>query len=317
MLGDMRPADAIFILGVTPRSGTNYLSALLCSHPDCGPAREPVHEDLFLQHAHLLRAYTSAVRAAWDPDWGEFQDDLLDRLHETLGEALISFLWVDRDRRLVTKSPSVQNLGFFFTLFPHTRLVILIRDGRSVVQSAMSTFGWDFDTAARLWADGAEEIRRFDETHNGSGLPYRIVRYEDLVTAMEPTMAEILAFLELDRERFDFTGAAQQPVLGSSIFGRGRSAVKWEPVAKDASFAPLDRWRAWEPRLHERFEWIGGTSLRYFGYEATPARPTSTLWPVRQRLLDGRWRTRRLARRAKYWSLRRLAGVGTRRREGG
>jgi hypothetical protein len=318
MLGDIRPADAIFILGVTPRSGTNYLSALLCSHPDCASAREPVHEDLFLQHAHLLRAYTSAVRTAWDPGWGVFPEDLPDKLHERLGEALISFLWMEPGRRLVTKSPSVQNLDFFFTLFRHSRLLILIRDGRSVVQSAMSTFGWDFDTAARLWNQGAEEIRRFDEANRDSGLPYRIVRYEDLVIALEPTMAEILDFLALDRERFNFPGAAQLPVRGSSaFFGPGRSEVNWEPAAKDATFAPLERWRAWEPRLHERFAWIGGTNLQYFGYDATPARPTSTLWPIRQRVLDGRWRTRRLARRARSWSLRQLAGLAARRRGGG
>ena len=35
----------------------------------------------------------------------------------------------------------------FFAFFPCARLLILVRDGRSVVQSAVDTFGWDFDTA--------------------------------------------------------------------------------------------------------------------------------------------------------------------------
>jgi protein-tyrosine sulfotransferase len=246
----MPHADPIFILGVMPRSGTNYLWDLICSHPDCAPAREPIHEDLFLQHAHLLEAYIEAVQRAWDPAWGTFADDLPAKLWASLGDGLISFLWVERSRRLVTKSPSVRNLALFFGLFPRARLLILIRDGRSAVQSAMATFNWDFDTAANLWAEGAEEIRQFDRAHRDSGLSYRIVRYEDLVDDVEPVMAELLDFLNLDRDRFDFAAAGGLPVRGSSaFFGPGQAAVNWEPVEKDAAFAPKERWREWDLSL--------------------------------------------------------------------
>jgi protein-tyrosine sulfotransferase len=302
----MPHADPIFILGVMPRSGTNYLWDLICSHPDCAPAREPIHEDLFLQHAHLLKAYTGAVQRAWDPAWGVFADDLPAKLSASLGDGLISFLWVERNRRLVTKSPSVRNLALFFCLFPQARLLILIRDGRSAVQSAMTTFNWDFDTAAHLWAEGAEEIRQFDQAHRNSGLSYRIVRYEDLVDDVEPVMAELLDFLDLDRDRFDFAAAAGLPIRGSSaFFGPGRAAVNWEPVEKDAAFAPKERWREWDPILLRRFEWIAGDQLRRFGYQGSPDRPTSVLWPLGQRMLDWRWQGGRFARRAGYWVQRR------------
>jgi protein-tyrosine sulfotransferase len=304
VLPDVAKADPIFILGITPRSGTNFLSDLLCSHPDCSPAREPVHEDLFLQHADLLQVFTSAVHTAWDPGWGSFEATS-DRLHQAIGDGLISFLWTERDRRLVTKSPSVRNLGFFFTLFPRARLIILVRDGRSVVQSSMATFGWDFDTAAHLWAEGAEAIRRFDLTHRGLGLPYRIVRYEDLVDEMEPILSELLDFLDLDRQRFDFQAATRLPVRGSSaFFGVGRASVNWEPVEKDHGFAPKQRWRDWSPTLLQRFEWIAGEQLRYFGYQESPPRPGGLLWPAGQRLRDLRWRSGRFARRAGWWAQR-------------
>ena len=74
-----------------PRSGTNFLWDLICSHPDCAPAREPIHEDLFLQHADLLEAYIAAVQRAWDPAWGAFADDLPARARCILGDGLISF----------------------------------------------------------------------------------------------------------------------------------------------------------------------------------------------------------------------------------
>lgn len=313
----MPHADPIFILGVMPRSGTNYLWDLICSHPDCAPAREPIHEDLFLQHAHLLEAYTGAVQRAWDPAWGVFADDLPAKLSASLGDGLISFLWVERTRRLVTKSPSVRNLTLFFRLFPQARLLILIRDGRSAVQSAMTTFNWDFDTAAHLWSEGAEEIRQFDQAHRDSGLSYRIVRYEDLVDDVEPVMAELLDFLDLDRDRFDFAAAAGLPVRGSSVlFGPGRAAVNWEPVEKDHAFAPKERWREWDPTLVRRFEWIAGDQLRVFGYQGSPDRPTSFLWPLGQRLLDWRWQGGRFARRAGYWVQRRAHATRRHRGQG-
>jgi Sulfotransferase family len=316
--GEPSNHDPIFILGVMPRSGTNYMHDLLCLHPDCAAAREPIHEDLFLQHADLLLAYLSAVRRAWDPGWGTFDDALPGDLQAALGDGLISFLWVDRDRRLVTKSPSVRNLGTFFALFPRARLLILIRDGRSAVQSSMATFGWDFDTAAHLWAEGAEEIRRFDRAHRHRKLAYRIVRYEDLLDDVETALKDILAFLDLDPDRFDFASAVRLPVRGSSaFFGPGRTAVNWDPVDRDAAFSPKERWRDWEPALLQRFEWIAGDQLRYFGYQGSAARPGTLVSPMRQRLLDWRWRSGRFARRAGYWLQRRArtarAAAGGRR----
>src|SRR4029453_18289993 len=97
---DMEAADPVFIHGIMPRSGTNYLWDLLCSHPACAPARLPVREDLFLEHSDHLADFVEAVRSAWDPSWGDFSDELINRLYAGLGEGLTSFLWIDRDRRV-------------------------------------------------------------------------------------------------------------------------------------------------------------------------------------------------------------------------
>jgi Sulfotransferase family len=287
----LQQADPIFIHGVMPRSGTNFLWDLLLLHPACGPGRPPIREDLFLEHSDHLLAFTSAVRGSWDPAWGTFADDLSDRFHETLGDGLVSFLWVDHERRLLTKSPSVRHLDRFFTFFPRARLLVLVRDGRSVVQSCMATFGWDFDTAARRWARAADEVRRFDERHCHRGLPYRIVRYENLVDDLDATMSGILAFLGLAREAFDFQAAARLPVRGSSAyFGHRRDSVHWEPVERDAGFDPRARWRAWAPELHQRFDWIAGRQLRQLGYEPAPPPPRPAAQALRHHLLDWRWR---------------------------
>jgi hypothetical protein len=79
-------ANPIFIHGILPRSGTNYLWDLLLLHPDASPPVVPVREDLFLNHSDHLIAFTSAVQSSWDPAWGTFGPDLTARLHHEIGK---------------------------------------------------------------------------------------------------------------------------------------------------------------------------------------------------------------------------------------
>ncbi len=303
---DIHPADPVFIQGILPRSGTNFLWDLLLLHPDCGRARGPVNEDLFLDHSDPLVAFVAAVNAAWDPRWGTFSADLPEHLHAAIGEGLVSFLWTDRSRRLVSKSPSVRNLDRFFEFFPWARLLILVRDGRSVVQSAVDTFGWDFDRAARAWAEAADVIRRFQQTEVERHDRWRLVRFEDLVKDPEPPLREIFDFLGLDASRYDFDAARNLPVRGSSAFGREDGQVHWEAVAKNAAFTPTDRWRSWSSAQLKRFDWLVGSHLVDFGYAPLPA-GFSMLERLQHTIGDYRWQTARMARVFLYQLRRRAA----------
>jgi hypothetical protein len=239
------------------------------------------------------------VRAAWDPIWGSFGAGLQDQFYAGLGEGLVSFLWVDRDRRLVTKSPAVRHLERFFTFFSSARLLILVRDGRSVVQSSMDTFGWDFDRACRAWAAAADTIHRFQQAESGRAERWRVVRYEDLVDDTERELRLIFEFLGLDAARYDFDAGANLPVRGSSWFGRQSTRVHWETVPKDASFAPKERWRTWSDEQLERFEWLAGEQLHAFGYSGSPPR-IALAGSVRHTVRDWRWSVERAARWAIY-----------------
>lgn len=285
---EIDPAGPIFIQGIQGRSGTNFLWDLLLLHPDCSRGREPVNEDMFLDQSDHLAQFVAAVRASWDPAWGTFGPDVLEQLYAGIGEGLVSFLWTDRARRLVTKSPSVRHLDRFFTLFPSARLLILVRDGRSVVQSCMDTFGWDFDRVCRAWAQAADTIRRFQQTESARENRWRLMRYEDLVDDMEGQLRSIFEFLGLDAMRYDFEAARNLPVRGSSWFGRQSNGVHWEAVAKDASFAPKERWRSWSVKQLDRFDWLAGEQLRAFGYAAPHARISVTR-SIGHILRDWRW----------------------------
>ena len=305
-MNDLHSADPIFIHGILPRSGTNFLWDLLLLHPDCARAREPVNEDLFLDCSDHLVQFIDAVRAYWNPAWGTFPADLPDAMSQSIGEGLVSFLWTDRQRRLVTKSPSVAHLDRFFTFFPSARLLILVRDGRSVVQSAMDTFGWDFDRGCRAWAAAAGTIGRFQQAESSRADRWRVVRYEDLVDDSEGQLRSIFEFLKLDPTRYDFEAARNLPVRGSSAFGRHDGPVNWEVVAKDASFAPKERWRSWSAAQFDRFDWLAGERLVVFGYTSSRHR-RSMGRSIAHTLRDWRWHAATTARRLLHTARVRVA----------
>jgi protein-tyrosine sulfotransferase len=292
-------APPIFIHGILPRSGTNFLWDLLLLHPACVAPREPIREDLFLDHSDHLLAFAAAARRAWDPRWGSFAADLPDQLCAGVGEGLLSFLWTDRTRRLVTKSPSVRNLDRFFTFYPTAKLVILVRDGRSVVQSGIDTFGWDFERGCRTWAEAAATIQRFAILEAGRTSAWRLVRYEDLLDDPEGQLRRLFEFLDLDPDSYDFAAARNLPVRGSSAFGREGRDVHWDLVPKDASFAPKERWRSWTPAQLERFEWLAGPQSCHFGYAAVKASAVRVN-PAKHTWLDWRWTTTRAIKTAIY-----------------
>lgn len=129
--------EPIFIIGITQRCGTNFLYDLLRLHPDCG-APSLIWEDYLAANSDLLDSYVNSVSKLWARSLG---DGLKDELYRHLGDGLISFLTEQIDtKRVLTKTPSIRNLGNFFKLFPHARLLILIRDGRAVVESSVKSF---------------------------------------------------------------------------------------------------------------------------------------------------------------------------------
>ncbi len=284
-----RPHQPIFLLGILPRCGTNYLLDLLRVHPDCR-APEPVWEDFFLYHADRLREYVDAVYDHWTPGWG-VDDTLRDRLFEQLGGGMIAFLAERASaRRVVTKTPRIDNLHFFFTLFPDAHLLILVRDGRSVVESGVKSFGWYREAAIHSWAAAARTILQFDATNRSSGANYRIVRYEDLWDDLERELRRLLSFLELDPEVYDFDAAAHLPVRGSSkVREHGGAAIHWKPVARTRAFDPMSRWRHWSRARHERFNWVAGRYLTDLGYEPLSFKSNRPLWAAWNRLHDAKW----------------------------
>lgn len=278
-------SSPIFIMGIMPRSGTVWLRQLLLQHPQCAGA--PPWEDWLVPNAHWLRQYVRAVYRFWQP-----RDEVREEwLYEALGRGLLS-IWKSRigDKRLVTKTPSVRNLNLFFKLFPQAYLLVLIRDGRAVVESAARTSGLDHETGARAWARAAREIIGFRQGAVDGTDRMLLIRYEDLYTDLEAELRRILNFVRLPVDEYDFEAARNLPVRGSSAVSRMPSGrVHWTPVEKTAAFQPLMRWQSWSRLRHERFNWIAARYLEAFGYEPLRFGGLRMGWTMLNLLFDLRW----------------------------
>jgi hypothetical protein len=199
----------------------------------------------------------------------------------------------DEQRRVVSKTPSMDNLDLVDRLFPDARLILLIRDGRAVVESGMKSFNWTFEAATRRWADAARNLARFDEAHRGTGLRYRILRYEDLYSQPEVELPRLHDFLGLAPTAAKLADLADIPVRGSSVKGEA-ARVHWAAVAKPAGFNPLERFSHWSPAQHARFNWLAGDAMALFGYDLALPAGAAAYWRARNRWLDLRqtWRSR-------------------------
>ncbi len=315
---DSNPQEArinpVFFLGIMPRSGTNYVYNLLRLHPECNCVTDGnMVEDYLLFHANLLSRYADVVCNYWGEFWKHLDDPPMSKdvyqtlkghLCKSLGDGLISYFEQPGDRRkIITKTPSVRNLHYFFKLFPDAQLMILVRDGRSVVESAVKSFGHSYEDATQRWANAAHTILEFDATHQEFKSQYRIIKYEDVLDNLEKTLTEMFDFMGVDISVYDFNQVEQLPVMGSSAF---YDEGGWKRVSNTKDFDPRQRWSSWSTAQQERFNWVAGDAMVHLGYmeeaDRSSQTPQNSVWHA---VLDQKWQLKEWVQ-AKTFALERL-----------
>lgn len=303
-----------FILGIRQRSGTNYIYRLLKLHPDCtGPG--PIWEDFFVARSKILNKYTNRVYKSWDPTWGvhkkiSYPQKMLLRY---FGDAISRFLRLqitgysvnqsdanqefteeNGPKLLLTKTPSVAGIENFFDLFPDAYLIIIIRDGRAVVESGVRSFEWNYEDAMWRWREGARAILNLKENYQNSNKKFLIVKYEDLLMDEKCELLKIFGFLGLNPEVFDFDLAKSLGVTGSCEVKKHAGVVHWQEAEKGKDFNPLTRFSNWDRKRHERFNWIAESQMSRLGYDIEAISSNRYLSVIRNRFLDAKWALRRI-----------------------
>jgi hypothetical protein len=279
--------NPIFLLSVCPRSGSNYLEALLSLHPQCRKSGLP--EDFFLANSETLLNFCRSVAESWD-DWWRPRLGGPSRLAAHIGTALLRFAVPDPeeegpvgDCRLMLRSPTTEGIAAATTLFPNAHVVVLVRGGPATVESGRRSFGWPYEEAMLAWRNSVRGVLSF--LTGVDGRRCQLIRFEDLIADPAREMASVIDFLGLDPVLYPFNRVDAIPVFGSSSFGRAPGEeVHWGPVPRDASFDPLTRARSWPPRRLRRFAWLAGAEQRRLGY---PVHSVSPIGCVGNVVLDG------------------------------
>lgn len=261
---------AIFVHGVLPRSGTNFLADVLDLHPDV--------------HAHPGRLWEFPLLYV-APGAAALQQEFLfmfKRNREVMGRfdmlAYLASGWLRAlqaeagDRRVMLKSPHVQGITLFPHLFPNDILLLCLRDGRDVIHSSLGTFGRrtfrakSLGEMAREWRHGAEVILSFAEGGANAHRNALVVRYEAMVDQPEGTVRAILRHAGLDAERYDFDALRALPVRGSSA-STATGDARWSTGERPKDFRPVGRWDgSWTDRQKARFKAVAGATLIRAGY---------------------------------------------------
>ena len=266
--GDAPPA--ILVLGVMPRSGTNFVRDLLALHPDIHADPESVYEFPLLHAAEGARAFMTEFFSYFPRN--------SETLSEWDGLALLAGAWLGHwqsmagDRHILLKCPHVQNLGLAPYVFPDAKIFLCVRDGRDVIDSTMRTFPRfslkrkTFSQLASEWRLGTEAICTFAEDGPNTNPNIMLVRYEDVVAEPEKSVSSFLAHAGLDPETYPIDRVTMMPVRGSSR-STAANDERWQPEAKTADFNPVQRWANWSNAKKTRFARLAGPTLKVAGYD--------------------------------------------------
>jgi Sulfotransferase family len=300
----------VFVVGCN-RSGTTLLQRMLDAHPDLAILHEasfisPAHQAMknmdveglgemaewviAYRKFHILGISESAVRKAArsTSTFAQFVGELFTEAGKLRGKRLAG-----------EKCPGyVTHLSLLAELFPQTRFVHLIRDGRDV---ALSFLQWNHGPSIRyeMWEDepiavGALWWKKRVSAGRSAGpilgaARYCEVRYEEMVERPEETLRELSGFLELPFDeamlRFHEGKVHRAPGLSTK--------AAWLP--------PTPGLRDWRSQMSvqdvELFEALAGDLLSSLGYErAFPE--ISPAVAAEARSLRGRFESERPRRRA-------------------
>jgi hypothetical protein len=262
-----------FFIVASARSGTTMLRLILNRHSriavppesrfvtELWQGSEQVESESFLERLAAHERF-----AAWELSIDAVRKELGDRAwvsyHDAITAAYSAFarakgkdLWGDKTPRYV------EHIPFLARLFPASRFIHLVRDGRDVALSyADVSFGpKTVSTSAHLWARRVSAGIR-----DGRALGperYTEVRYEHLVEDPEAQLMDLCRFIGVEFEPAVLHGAA---VDEDNILAR---AAAYNRHLTDKPKSGVREWRRTMPERHvEMFEAVAGGVLSELGY---------------------------------------------------
>jgi hypothetical protein len=248
----------VFLLAPMNRSGTKFLKSVLLAHPRMTQGFSL--EDYSLAYSDKLLEFAASMARHWARSTEE-KTHHRQRLIDAFGPFLLDFFSEGADTAqadwLLLTTPRPWGIGNLFRLFPDSRLIILVRDGKDTVESASRTFkGPGFRVWIDEWARGAGEVLRFADAERASrGTRWEMVDFESLARDPEEVGRRLCKFLGLAAADVDWRAVKAGPVRGSSEHG-GPS----HQVARSKDFNPVGRAAGWSWLQRLQFQYVAGAT---------------------------------------------------------
>lgn len=257
---------AVLLHGIMPRCGTVYVGELLGRHPALYAYPRQLWEVPFLAQSGRVQALQQGFLADYEDNQTRFaQDDFL----ALFGAMWVGYLYgeVPAGQRLLAKMAGVQYLDRFFQMFPHEQLLLLVRDGRDVVQSTLKSWpGLGFINVCRRWQKSATMVLACQQKFSGRDTAYWLVRFEEVLADPPRFVQTVCERFGLPAGDYPYDQIATIPVKGSSMLRPEGNNLSWEAIQKPRQFNPVGRWQSWTWWQKTLFKQIAGQSLIQLGY---------------------------------------------------
>lgn len=260
-------SNHIFLFGVMPRSGTNFIFRTILKHPAVKIAKPP-GEDYLIYGIEHLDQYLEKVNSKWSSNWNGMNKELqVAKLRLSLVSGLYSYLQkdidLDNNNYTISKTPRTDGLSNFRKYFPHSKLIILIRDGRHIIQSGVKSFKWMYIHSMMEYNESLKRIKSFigEKPDND----YCLIKYEEFIKNPTLELKKIFKYLDLNDDTYDFSMINKMPVYGSSEQIDNSGNFIWKVKEKAISNNSLKK-IDWHPLMNKRYNKICSEASRSFGY---------------------------------------------------
>lgn len=240
----------IFVLGA-PRSGTSMMQWALRQHSDLWGGQE---SDFMIPLVEKLREIHEFGSRRENLHWLSGQGVSSDEFLQYMGIG-VNALYTNRagGLRWVEQTPQYTlHMGEILKLLPGSVFVMMLRDGRDVVESLKNFVNpVEHEEASRIWKRFAAEGLDFAEGPHGDRV--HVVRYQDAIERTEETMARLFDFLDLPESEHAVSWITDRSPINSSFSDQDRFAV--------------GRWAGWSSGERRQFANVAGNVLIRAGFE--------------------------------------------------
>ncbi len=242
----------VFVLGA-PRSGTSMMQWALRQHPNLWGGQE---SDFLVPMTRALRDVWEFGRTRGKLHWISGQEVGWEEFLRHVGYGVNS-LYTDRSGglRWVEQTPQYTlHLEEMALLFPGVQFLVMVRDGRQVVESLRHFVNpVPFDEACHIWTRFNEAAREYAQSAPQGRIHF--VSYERAVLDTEAEMRRVFEFIGEPYAQASVDRITSRAPMNSSFVGEG----------KEQKLAP--RWTAWTHAERELFVDVAGPLLLDLGYE--------------------------------------------------